>query len=66
MKSDDAAIADRVPGKPVCVESFSGYCPSGYFTVRDMRQTVTVDAIKAAGKNPPIPGKVTKSAQKAK
>lgn len=66
MKADDAAIADIVSGKPMCVESISGYSPSGYFTARDMRQTVAVDVIKAVEKNPPIAGKVTKSAQQAK
>lgn len=66
MKADDAAIADIVPGKSMCVESFSGYPPPGYFTVCDMRQTVAVDVIKAVEKNPPLAGKVTKSAQQAK
>ena len=29
MKSGDAAIVDMVPGKPMCVESFSDYPPLG-------------------------------------
>uniref|UniRef100_A0A8C9QDF6 Tr-type G domain-containing protein n=1 Tax=Spermophilus dauricus TaxID=99837 RepID=A0A8C9QDF6_SPEDA len=31
LKSSDAAIVDMVPGKPVCVESFSDYPPLGRF-----------------------------------
>ena len=37
----------------------------GRFAVRDMRQTVAVDVIKAVGKKAAGAGKVTKSAQKA-
>ena len=29
LKSGDAAIVDMVPGKPMCVESFSDYPPLG-------------------------------------
>lgn len=29
LKSGDAAIVDMVPGKPMCVESFSEYPPLG-------------------------------------
>src|SRR5437588_1259816 len=47
LKSGDAAIVDMVPGKPMCVESFSDYPPLGRFAVRDMRQTVAVGVIKA-------------------
>lgn len=32
LKSGDAAIVDMVPGKPMCVESFSEYPPLGKFT----------------------------------
>ncbi|ELW63891.1 Elongation factor 1-alpha 1 [Tupaia chinensis] len=50
LKSSDSAIVDMVPGKSMCVESFSDY-PLGRFAVRDMRQTVAVGVIKAVDKN---------------
>ncbi|XP_006887503.1 PREDICTED: elongation factor 1-alpha 1-like [Elephantulus edwardii] len=65
LKSGDAAIVDMVPGKPMCVESFSDYPSLGRFAVRDMRQTVAVGIIKAVDKKAAGAGKVTKSAQKA-
>ncbi|XP_010834950.1 PREDICTED: elongation factor 1-alpha 2 [Bison bison bison] len=34
LKSGDAAIVEMVPGKPMCVESFSQYPPLGRFAVR--------------------------------
>ncbi|KAL1774498.1 elongation factor 1-alpha 1 [Sigmodon hispidus] len=65
LKSGDAAIVDMVPGKPMCVESFSDYPLLGCFAVHDMRQTVAVGVIKAVDKKAAGAGKVTKSAQKA-
>lgn len=32
LKSGDAAIVDMIPGKPMCVESFSEYPPLGELT----------------------------------
>lgn len=32
LKSGDAAIVDMIPGKAMCVESFSEYPPLGEFT----------------------------------
>lgn len=34
LKSGDAAIVEMVPGKPMCVESFSQYPPLGEWGVR--------------------------------
>uniref|UniRef100_A0A8C9M0Q4 Elongation factor 1-alpha n=1 Tax=Piliocolobus tephrosceles TaxID=591936 RepID=A0A8C9M0Q4_9PRIM len=64
LKSGDAAIVDKIPGKPTCVESFSYYPPLGHFAVRDMRQTLAVGVIKAVDKKAAGAGKVTKSARK--
>ncbi|EHA97884.1 Elongation factor 1-alpha 1 [Heterocephalus glaber] len=50
LKSDDVAIVDMVPGKPMCLDSFSDYPPLGHFAVCDMRQTVAVGVIKAVDK----------------
>ncbi|KAG8000302.1 Elongation factor 1-alpha [Nibea albiflora] len=57
LKSGDAAIVDMIPGKPMCVESFSEYPPLGRFAVRDMRQTVAVGVIKAVEKKVSTTGK---------
>ncbi|MBZ3869593.1 Elongation factor 1-alpha 1 [Sciurus carolinensis] len=65
LKSADTAMVDLVPGKAICVESFSDYPRLGGFTVRDTRQTVAVGVIEAVDKEAPGAGKVTKSAQKA-
>ncbi|KAL0618453.1 Elongation factor 1-alpha 1 [Plecturocebus cupreus] len=64
LKSADAAIIDMVPGKPMCVESFSDSPLLGRFAVCDMRQTVAVGVIKAVNKKAAGAGKVTSSAQK--
>ncbi|KAB0348178.1 hypothetical protein FD754_013035 [Muntiacus muntjak] len=63
LKSGDAAIIDMVPGKSMCVESFSDSPPLGRFAVHD--ETVTVGVIKAVDKKAARAGKVTRSAQKA-
>jgi elongation factor 1-alpha len=57
IKSGDAAIVVMVPGKPMCVESFSSYPPLGRFAVRDMKQTVAVGVIKEVAKTEPKKGK---------
>merc|ERR1711991_902275 len=46
VKSGDACMANLVPTKSMCVESFQEYPPLGRFAVRDMRQTVAVGVIK--------------------
>ncbi|XP_073173519.1 elongation factor 1-alpha, oocyte form isoform X2 [Lepidochelys kempii] len=65
LKSGDAAIVQMIPGKPMCVETFSDYPPLGRFAVRDMRQTVAVGVIKGVEKKVSAAAKVTKSAVKA-
>lgn len=42
LKSGDAAIVDMIPGKPMCVESFSEYPPLGKFTVPQQDLFVTL------------------------
>merc|ERR1712110_1308161 len=46
IKSQDAAMVELVPTKPMVVETFATYAPLGRFAVRDMRQTVAVGVIK--------------------
>ncbi|XP_040111591.1 elongation factor 1-alpha 2-like [Oryx dammah] len=65
LKSGDAAIVQMVPGKAMCVETFSEYPPLGRFAVQDMRQTMAVGVIKAVEKKTGAVAKVTKSAVKA-
>lgn len=44
LKSGDAAIVDMIPGKPMCVESFSEYPPLGECTVYlfELKHSLTV------------------------
>nr|AWS21303.1 elongation factor I alpha [Parasacculina yatsui] len=46
VKSQDCAIVDMVPSKPMVVETFTNFPPLGRFAVRDMKQTVAVGVIK--------------------
>jgi elongation factor 1-alpha len=64
IKSQDAAMVELIPQKPMVVEAFSQYAPLGRFAVRDMRQTVAVGVIKETTKKA-VAGKTTKSATKA-
>jgi len=64
IKSQDAAMVELIPQKPMVVETFQTYAPLGRFAVRDMRQTVAVGVIKETTKKD-VAGKTTKSAQKA-
>jgi len=64
IKSQDAAMVELVPTKPMVVETFANYAPLGRFAVRDMRQTVAVGVIKEVTKKTQT-GKTTKAAQKA-
>eukprot|EP00995_Heteronema_vittatum_P008728 NODE_396_length_1409_cov_339.470588_g292_i0.p1 GENE.NODE_396_length_1409_cov_339.470588_g292_i0~~NODE_396_length_1409_cov_339.470588_g292_i0.p1 ORF type:complete len:462 (+),score=-34.79 NODE_396_length_1409_cov_339.470588_g292_i0:25-1386(+) len=50
IKNGEACIVKMVPGKPMCVESFTEYPPLGRFAVRDMKRTVAVGVIKAVEK----------------
>ena len=50
VKNGEAAIAQLIPTKPMCVESYTEYPPLGRFAVRDMRQTVAVGVIKKVSK----------------
>ena len=64
IKSQDAAMVELVPTKPMVVETFATYAPLGRFAVRDMRQTVAVGVIKEITRKTQV-GKTTKAAQKA-
>ena len=64
IKSQDAALVELTPTKPMVVETFATYAPLGRFAVRDMRQTVAVGVIKEITKKQQT-GKTTKAAQKA-
>jgi len=64
IKSQDAAMVELVPQKPMVVEAFNKYAPLGRFAVRDMRQTVAVGVIKETTRKE-VAGKTTKSAAKA-
>nr|ACO50113.1 elongation factor 1 alpha [Jakoba libera] len=60
VKSGDVCIAQLVPQKPMCVESFAESPPLGPFPVPDMRQTVAVGVIKSVEKreySPKVGGK---------
>merc|ERR1712110_964928 len=66
IKSQEAAMVELVPQKPMVVEAFSAYAPLGRFAVRDMKQTVAVGVIKETTKKQKATGgKTTKAAQKA-
>jgi elongation factor 1-alpha len=66
IKSQEAAMVELVPQKPMVVEAFSAYAPLGRFAVRDMKQTVAVGVIKETTKKVKATGgKTTKAAQKA-
>merc|ERR1712037_156369 len=64
LKSQDAALIEIIPPKPMVVETFSTYPPLGRFAVRDSKQTVAVGVIKETTRKEKT-GKVTKAAQKA-
>jgi len=48
VTTGQACIAELMPTKPLCVESFAKYAPLGRFAVRDMRKTVAVGVVKVA------------------
>ncbi|XP_035883845.1 elongation factor 1-alpha 1-like [Phyllostomus discolor] len=64
LRSGDAAIVDMVPGKLMCVESFSDYPSLVCFAVCDRRHLLLVSS-KAVDKKAAGTDKATKSAQKA-
>jgi len=50
IKTNEAAMVEIVPTKPMVVEVYSDYAPLGRFAVRDMRKTVAVGIIKGVVK----------------
>jgi elongation factor 1-alpha len=64
IKSQDAAMVEIKPTKPMVVETFATYAPLGRFAVRDSKQTVAVGVIKEITRKQHT-GKTTKAAQKA-
>merc|ERR1712004_581659 len=64
IKSQDAAMVEIKPTKPMVVETFSTYAPLGRFAVRDSKQTVAVGVIKEITRKQHT-GKTTKAALKA-
>jgi elongation factor 1-alpha len=64
IKSQDAAMVEIKPTKPMVVETFSTYAPLGRFAVRDSKQTVAVGVIKEITRKQHT-GKTTKAAHKA-
>jgi elongation factor 1-alpha len=64
IKSQDAAMVEIKPTKPMVVETFATYAPLGRFAVRDSKQTVAVGVIKEITRKQQT-GKTTKAAQKA-
>ena len=64
LKSQDAAMIEIKPTKPMVVETFATYAPLGRFAVRDSKQTVAVGVIKEITRKQHA-GKTTKAGQKA-
>jgi elongation factor 1-alpha len=50
VKSGDVCIAELVPCKPLCVESFKEFPQMGRFAIRDMKRTVAVGIINSVVK----------------
>merc|ERR1712194_707775 len=65
IKSQEAALIELIPQKPMVVEAFQNYAPLGRFAVRDMRQTVAVGVIKETTRKEVVGGKMTQSAKNA-
>lgn len=47
VKNGDCVLAELIPNKPMCVETYKEFPPLGRFAVRDMKQTVAVGIIKS-------------------
>jgi len=65
LKSQDAAMIEIKPTKPMVVETFATYAPLGRFAVRDSKQTVAVGVIKEITRKQHA-GKTTKAGQAQK